>query len=259
MRWNFPLESRFSYWCLKTIWIHSAAAFVSILLHSISQTANLSIAAHLGISAVSLTLTTTTPCNDANPNVCALSLPVILANYTYTYDSDLPTSWQYHTPCCISSVRREIGALPHLFKEYNTHTSHTRSVGCWKGTASMWLRVAVARLLMSQAPGQMVFILLRLFPFIPLVLYSSSCVFLTTKALVFSLFIYHVRAGDGECNCSGKHDISLSNPCPISHVCMCLCVFLFALLYLPEKQTVFSSLEPAGWIWMEVGGDVMLD
>lgn len=117
----------------------------------------------------------------------------------------------------------------------------------------MWLRVAVARLLMSQAPGQMVFILLRLFPFIPLVLYSSSCVFLTTKALVFSLFIYHVRAGDGECNCSSKHDISLSNPCPISHVCMCLCVLSLRCYVCLKSNPVFFSVGPVGRIWMEVG------
>ena len=181
MRWIFPQESWFSYWCLKTIWIHSTAAFVSILLHSISQTANLLIAAHLGISAVSLTLTTTTPCNDANPNVCALSLPVILANYTYTYDSDLPTSWQYHTPCCISSVRREIGALPHLFKEYNTHTSHTF---CWMlERDGIDVATGCGCLLMSQAPGQMSLFCCG-FPFIPLDLFLFLF-FLTTKALVF--------------------------------------------------------------------------
>ena len=67
-------------------------------------------------------------------------------------------------------------------------------------------------------------------------------------------FIYHVRAGDGECNCSSKHDISLSNPCVPFHMCVlvCLCVFPFALLYLLEKANRFSSLslEPAGWTWM---------
>jgi hypothetical protein len=182
MRWIFPQESWFSYWCLKTIWIHSTAAFVSILLHSISQTANLLIAAHLGISAVSLTLTTTTPCNDANPNVCALPLPVILANYTYTYDSDLPTSWQYHTPCCISSVRREIGALPHLFKEYNTHTSHSH-VLLDVGKGRHRCGYGCGCLLMSQAPGQMSLFCCG-FPFIPLDLFLFLF-FLTTKALVF--------------------------------------------------------------------------
>jgi hypothetical protein len=131
-------------------------------------------AAHLGISAVSLTLTTTTPCNDANPNVCALSLPVILANYTYTYDSDLPTSWQYHTPCCISSVRREIGALPHLFKEYNTHTSHSH-VLLDVGKGRHRCGYGCGCLLMSQAPGQMSLFCAAFLSYH--LIYSSSCSF----------------------------------------------------------------------------------
>lgn len=89
-----------------------------------------------------------------------------------------------------------------------------------------------------------------LFLFLCLSNHESSC---------FLFFIYHVRAGDGECNCSSKHDISLSNPCVPFHMCVrvCSCVFLFALLYLPEKQTGFLLLslrDGHGW---GRGGDVM--
>ena len=174
MRWIFPLESWFSYWCLKTIWIHSTAAFVSILLHCITQTANLSIAAHLGISAVSLTLTTTTPCNDANPNVCALSLPVILANYTYTYDSDLPNLLAIPYPLLhLISQERNRSAAPHFLKNIilTPHTHVLLDVGKGRHRCGY----GCGCLLMSQAPGQMSLFCAAFLSYH--LIYSSSCSF----------------------------------------------------------------------------------
>ena len=76
-----------------------------------------------------------------------------------------------------------------------------------------------------------------------------------------SCFLLYIMSGlvTGKCNCSSKHDISLPNRCPISHVCMCLCVLSLRCYVCLKSNPVFFSVGPVGRIWMEVGGDVMLD
>ena len=114
----------------------------------------------------------------------------------------------------------------------------------------MWLRVAVARLLMSQAPGQMSLFCCG-FPFHTILFSIPLLVSFYPRKLLCSLFIYHVRAGDGECNCSSKHDISLSNPCVPFHMCVCVCVFFLCVVVFASKATRFSSpldlWEGYGW------------
>jgi len=98
-----------------------------------------------------------------------------------------------------------------------------------------------------------VFILLRLFPFIPLVLFLFLC--LSNHESSCFLFLY-IMSGlvTGNVTAVASTISHFQTRVPF-HMCVCVCVFfLCVVIFCLKSKPVFFSLEPSGWTWMGARG-----